>query len=57
MGTTINNLDNLLQMPHGSGEQNMVTLAPDVYIVKYLTATNQLTEEIKNKALEFINAG
>ena len=35
----------------------MVTLAPDVYIVKYLTATNQLTEEIKNKALEFINAG
>ena len=57
LGTAINNLDKLLQMPYGCGEQNMVTLAPDVYIVQYLTATNQLTEEIKSKALEFINQG
>ena len=35
----------------------MVTLAPDVYIVKYLSSTSQLTEEIKNKALGFINEG
>ena len=57
LGTAINNLDQLLQMPYGCGEQNMVTLAPDVYIVKYLSSTNQLTEEIKNKALGFINEG
>ena len=57
LGTAINNLDQLLQMPYGCGEQNMVTLAPDVYIVKYLSSTSQLTEEIKNKALGFINEG
>ena len=35
----------------------MVNLAPDVYIVKYLSATNQLTDKIKTKALEFISKG
>jgi len=44
-------------MPYGCGEQNMLTLAPDVYIVKYLTISSQLTNDIESKALGFMNAG
>lgn len=57
MGPSIKGLDNLLQMPYGCGEQNMLNLAPDVYIVKYLGATDQLTYDIKDKAIGFMLSG
>ncbi|ESO00830.1 hypothetical protein HELRODRAFT_192438 [Helobdella robusta] len=57
LGTSIKNLDGLLQMPYGCGEQNLLTMAPDVYILIYLTLSNQLTSEIENKAKGFILQG
>lgn len=57
MGPSIKGLDNLLQMPYGCGEQNMLNFAPDVYIVKYLSVSHKLTEDLKTKALAFMNAG
>ena len=57
MGTTVNNLNNLLRMPYGCGEQNMVNFAPDVFITDYLAVTNQLTGDIKKKALTFMEKG
>jgi len=57
MGPSIKGLDNLLQMPCGCGEQNMLHFAPDVYIVKYLSIADQLTVDLKRKALGFMNAG
>ena len=47
---TIDGLDKLIQMPFGCGEQNMIVFAPDVYITKYLKASNQLKPEIMAKA-------
>lgn len=47
---TIEGLDELLQMPFGCGEQNMVLLAPDVFISRYLQETNQIKPEIMAKA-------
>ncbi|XP_034024636.1 alpha-2-macroglobulin-like [Thalassophryne amazonica] len=57
MGRTIKNLEKLLQLPSGCGEQNIATLAPDVFILKYLTSTNQLTLPIKERALKFLITG
>ena len=57
MGSTVNNLNNLLRMPYGCGEQNMVNFAPDVFITDYLAVTNQLTGAIKTKALNFMEKG
>ena len=57
MGPSVKGLDSLLKMPYGCGEQNMLTLAPDVYIVKYLTISRQLKGDIEGKALGFMNAG
>ncbi|XP_059162966.1 CD109 antigen-like [Physella acuta] len=57
MGPTIAKLDSLLQMPYGCGEQNMVNLAPDVYVTDYLTSVNQLNGDVKSKAINFMENG
>lgn len=57
LGPSIKGLDNLLGMPYGCGEQNMIKFAPDVYVVKYLSITGQLTETIKRTALDFLISG
>jgi CD109 antigen len=54
---TIEGLDALIQMPFGCGEQNMILLAPDVYITKYLNETGQLKPEIMAKAEKLMITG
>jgi CD109 antigen len=54
---TIDGLDALLQMPFGCGEQNMIVLAPDVYITKYLQGSGQLKPEIMAKAEKLMITG
>ncbi|XP_041850408.1 alpha-2-macroglobulin-like protein 1 [Melanotaenia boesemani] len=53
----LENLDGLLKMPYGCGEQNMALLAPNIYILHYLQNTKQLTPAIKEKALNFLTSG
>src|SRR4030042_3226926 len=43
---SINGADDLLQMPYGCGEQNMIFFSPDVEILRYLDATSQLTPAV-----------
>ncbi|ETE62008.1 Murinoglobulin-2 [Ophiophagus hannah] len=57
LGGAIKNLNQLLKMPYGCGEQNMALFAPNIYILKYLNKTGQLTEEIKSKAIGYLEAG
>ncbi|XP_056385116.1 alpha-2-macroglobulin-like isoform X3 [Hyla sarda] len=57
MGTSMQNLGNLLQMPFGCGEQNMVLFTPNIFILEYLNKTNQLTPKIKAKALSYLSTG
>ncbi|XP_077311741.1 alpha-2-macroglobulin-like [Lithobates pipiens] len=57
MGTALQNLDRLLAMPYGCGEQNMVLFAPNIFILQYLESTHQLTDEIKSKAIKFLESG
>ncbi|XP_077311740.1 alpha-2-macroglobulin-like [Lithobates pipiens] len=57
MGTALQNLDRLLAMPYGCGEQNMVLFSPNIFILQYLEKTHQLTNEIKSKATKFLESG
>ncbi|KAJ1122249.1 hypothetical protein NDU88_000748 [Pleurodeles waltl] len=57
MGTALQNIDRLLTMPYGCGEQNMAKFAPNIYIMQYLRKTNQMTPEIKEKAVEYLKSG
>lgn len=57
MGTAMNNIDKLLAMPYGCGEQNMIKFAPNTVILEYLKKTGQLKEDTKAKANEFLISG
>ncbi len=47
---TIEGLEELIQMPFGCGEQNMIVFAPDVFITRYLEASGQIKPEVMAKA-------
>uniref|UniRef100_A0A3P9C5D5 Alpha-2-macroglobulin n=1 Tax=Maylandia zebra TaxID=106582 RepID=A0A3P9C5D5_9CICH len=57
LARALKNLDGLLQMPYGCGEQNMALLAPNIYILHYLKGTQQLTAAIMEKATNFLTSG
>ncbi|XP_073181608.1 alpha-2-macroglobulin-like protein 1 [Lepidochelys kempii] len=57
MGTALQNIDRLLAMPYGCGEQNMVRFAPNIYIQQYLEKSGQLSPEIRHKAQGFLQSG
>ncbi|XP_056308970.1 pregnancy zone protein-like [Danio aesculapii] len=57
MGRSMRNLANLLQMPYGCGEQNMIILGPNIYILRYLTLTAQLTPAIQSTAMNYLQSG
>uniref|UniRef100_A0A2I3HZG3 Alpha-2-macroglobulin like 1 n=1 Tax=Nomascus leucogenys TaxID=61853 RepID=A0A2I3HZG3_NOMLE len=57
MGTALQNLNGLVQMPSGCGEQNMVLFAPIIYVLQYLEKAGLLTEEIRSRAVGFLEIG
>ncbi|XP_026195475.1 alpha-2-macroglobulin-like [Anabas testudineus] len=57
LGRALQDLDGLLHIPYGSGEQNMALLAPSIYILQYLKNTQQLTPIISEKAANFLTSG
>ncbi|XP_067145538.1 ovostatin-like [Apteryx mantelli] len=54
MGTAMQDVQQLLRMPFGCGEQNMVLFAPNIYVLDYLNKTEQLSEEVKFKAIGYL---
>ncbi|XP_041426101.1 ovostatin [Xenopus laevis] len=57
LGHAVNNPDSLIQLPTGCGEQNLVKLMPIPSVLGYLNCTGQLTKEIKDKALQYMDIG
>lgn len=57
MGRALQNIEGMLRMPYGCGEQNMALLAPNIYILEYLQNTQQLTKAIMEKASNFLTSG
>ncbi|NXO30755.1 A2ML1 protein, partial [Cisticola juncidis] len=57
LGNALQNVDSLLAMPYGCGEQNMVRFAPNIYIQQYLEKTGQLQPGTRAKAQGFLQSG
>lgn len=57
LGPTIKNLDNLVRMPYGCGEQNMVNFVPNILVVKYLEVTNRKMPSVVSRAKKFLEVG
>nr|XP_045364134.1 C3 and PZP-like alpha-2-macroglobulin domain-containing protein 8 isoform X3 [Camelus bactrianus] len=57
MGPTLNHLSNLLRLPFGCGEQNMIHFAPNVFVLKYLQKTRQLSPEVERETTDYLVQG
>ena len=57
MGPALANIDNLLRMPYGCGEQNMVGFSPNVFVLQYLEATNRDSQDVRQKAITHMTSG
>ncbi|CAN9507342.1 unnamed protein product [Ophioblennius macclurei] len=57
LGPSISGLDSLIQLPYGCGEQNMINFAPNVYVLQYLSATDQDKPDLRERAQDFMLAG
>ncbi|XP_056612697.1 alpha-2-macroglobulin-like protein 1 [Triplophysa dalaica] len=53
----LKNIADLLRMPYGCGEQNMLNFAPNIYILQYLESSGQLTPEILARAKTYLETG
>nr|XP_020464229.1 CD109 antigen-like [Monopterus albus] len=51
LALSISNLDSLVQVPIGCGEQSMIHFAPSIYILQYLNKSAHDNSEIRSKAL------
>lgn len=49
LGPTVKNLGNLIYMPSGCGEQNMLKFVPNIIVRNYLKAIGQLSEDLEEK--------
>lgn len=58
MGPALLNLNDLISLPTGSGENNIVKFTPNAFALKYLAATNQqITAAARAEALQNLKSG
>jgi CD109 antigen len=57
LGPTLNNLEQLVRMPYGCGEQNAASTAPNIFARQYLESTQQLTIKLKEKTNKYMITG
>ncbi|KAG5667283.1 hypothetical protein PVAND_015269 [Polypedilum vanderplanki] len=57
LGPSIDNLDKLIRMPYGCGEQNMLNFVPNIVVLEYLTTLKKLTPEVEAKCKKFMEVG
>ncbi|GFT36436.1 alpha-2-macroglobulin [Nephila pilipes] len=57
LGPAIQNLNSLVSLPTGCGEQNMVKFDPNYLVLDYLSDIGKLTDGIKSEAIRNLNTG
>ncbi|XP_059208526.1 CD109 antigen-like [Centropristis striata] len=57
LALSIHNLDSLLDMPRGCGDQNMIHFAPSIYVLQYMDRAVGDNQGIKSRALGYMMEG
>uniref|UniRef100_A0A0R3RKU1 A2M domain-containing protein n=1 Tax=Elaeophora elaphi TaxID=1147741 RepID=A0A0R3RKU1_9BILA len=57
LGSALSNIDSLIRMPYGCGEQNMINFVPNIAVLHYLKITKQAGTQIENKAKKYMESG
>ena len=51
------NLEHLIQLPYGCGEQNMLRFVPNIVALDYLTGSGQITAGLQARAVGNMRTG
>ncbi|XP_052796597.1 alpha-2-macroglobulin-like protein 1 isoform X1 [Mya arenaria] len=57
LGPVLDGLEDIVQLPTGCGEQNLIRLAPNIAVLRYLTVTGQITNDIELKTISHLEKG
>ncbi|KAI6223646.1 hypothetical protein M3Y99_01446300 [Aphelenchoides fujianensis] len=57
MGPVLSNIANLVQMPYGCGEQNMLNFVPNIVVLRYLRAAHKSNPSLEANILKYMEAG
>lgn len=57
LGPTLKNLDQLIRLPSGCGEQNMIHFVPNILVLQYLEALQKDMPLIVHKAKKYMETG
>ncbi|XP_014770566.1 pregnancy zone protein [Octopus bimaculoides] len=57
MGPTLSGLENLVKMPYGCGEQNMVGFVPNIYVMQYLKNIDKKESPLISLATKYMEKG
>lgn len=57
LGSAMQNLQKLIRLPSGCGEQNMLKFVPNIVILDYLKSTKQAKTTIQQKAIDYTEVG
>ncbi|XP_059152580.1 CD109 antigen-like isoform X3 [Physella acuta] len=57
LGSSLSNLESLLTLPMGCGEQSIAKFVPNIYILGYLKASGQLTQALSKKIVGLLEDG
>lgn len=57
LGGTIKNLNKLIRLPSGCGEQNMLNFVPNIVILRYLKTIGKLKSDIERKVKSYTEKG
>ena len=55
--TTMLDVENLIRLPHGCGEQVMIYLGPTLYTTRYLSSLNKLSGDMRWRSIRYIQSG
>jgi CD109 antigen len=57
LGPTISNLDDLVSIPCGCGEQTLILMVPSILVYQYLQSIDKMTSKIETKIKSCISIG
>ncbi|XP_064090447.1 CD109 antigen-like isoform X4 [Macrobrachium nipponense] len=57
LGPAVTNLESLLELPTGCGEQNMAKMVSNIVLMEYLKNKNQLSEAMQGRAKRHLETG
>lgn len=57
LGPALENLENLVRLPFGCGEQNLILFTPNIHVIGYLEATRRNNPDLRRRAIRSVEKG